>query len=287
MNQTRKIALVTGATSGIGQATAVGLARQGLTVVLVARDVQKGRAVLDEIKTQTGNASLDLLVADLSSQSSIRSLAGQFKSKYSRLHVLVNNAGGFYADRRPTVDGLELTFALNHLAYFLLTDLLLDMLKASAPARIINVTSGAQGMARMNFDDLLGEKRYDGQNAYNQSKLANVLFTYALDRKLTGTGVTVNCVHPGMVRTNFGQENPTAFMRLLIGVLKPFMLSPQKGAETSVYLATSPEVEGMSGKYFTNKKAIRSNPGSYDLAVQDQLWDVSARLVHLNEKSRS
>jgi NAD(P)-dependent dehydrogenase (short-subunit alcohol dehydrogenase family) len=287
MQQNPKIALITGATSGIGKATAQALAGQGLTVVLTARDARKGRAVLDEIQASSGNPALDLLIVDLSSQNSIRALADEFKRKYSRLDILVNNAGGFYADRHITADGLELTFALNHLAYFLLTNLLLDVLKASAPARIVNVSSGAQGMGRMNFDDLQGEKRYSGQNAYNQSKLANVLFTYALARRLEGSGVIVNAVHPGVVRTNFASENATFFMRLLIGVVRPFMREPEKGAETSVYLATSPAVEGVSGKYFADLKPVRTNPISYEQAVQERLWDESARLVHLNEKVTS
>lgn len=274
-----KTVLVTGATSGIGKQTALELAQMGATVILVARDPQKGQAVLEEIRTKTGNANVDLLLADLSSQASIRKLAAEFKGKYQQLHVLVNNAGGFYSTRKMTVDGLEYTFAFNHLAYFLLTNLLLDVLKASAPARIVNVSSGAQGMAKMNFDDLQGEKRYSGQGAYNQSKLANVLFTYALAHRLEGTGVTANVLHPGVVRTNFGRENPPLLFRILFPLIEPFMLTPEKGAETSLYLATSPEVEGVTGKYFAAKKVMRSNPVSYDEAAQEKLWQVSEELT--------
>lgn len=280
---TDRIALVTGATSGIGRATAEALARQGFQVVLVARDPQKGEAVLTQIQAQTGHSGLDLLVADLASQDSIRALAAAYKDRYTRLDVLINNAGGFFADRRTTVDGLEYTFAFNHLAYFLLTGLLLDLIFASAPARIINVSSGAQALTGLHFDDLQGERRYDGQTAYSQSKLANVVFTYALARRLSGTGVTVNAVHPGVVRTNFGRENPSWVFRLLFPLIDPFMLTPEKGAATSVYLATSPEVDGITGQYFVNRKPQRTNPASYDLGVQDRLWAISAQLTGLNE----
>lgn len=287
MAHTGRIALITGATSGIGRATAEALARQGLTVVLVARDPHKGRAVLDEIKTRTGSGSLDLLVSDLSSQASIRELAAAYKNRYDRLHVLVNNAGGFFSDRRTTVDGLELTFAFNHLAYFLLTNLLLDRLRAGAPARIVNVSSEAQAMTGLNFDDLQAERRYDGQRAYSQSKLANVVFTYALARRLAGSGVTANAVHPGVVRTNFGRENPSLVFRLLFPLIDRFMLTPEKGAATPIYLATSAEIEGVSGQYFANQKPKRSNPVSYDLGVQERLWEVSARLTHFSNGDRS
>lgn len=276
---TDKTVLVTGATSGIGKQTALELAGMGATVCIVARNPQKGQAVLEEIKQKTGNQKLELYLADLSSQADVRKLASEFKAKHDRLHVLVNNAGGVYASRRVTADGLEYTFAMNHLAYFLLTNLLLDVLKASAPARVINVSSGAQGMARMNFDDLQGEKRFNSQGAYNQSKLANVLFTYALARRLEGSGVTTNVLHPGVVRTNFGRVDTPLLWRIMFPLIDPFMLTPEKGAETAVYLASSPEVEGVTGKYYAFKKAIRSNPVSYDQAAQERLWKVSEELT--------
>lgn len=276
-----KIVLVTGATSGIGKQTALELANQGATVVLVARNRSKGQATLEEIRGQTGNQNLDLLIADLSSQASIRALAQEFRRKYSKLHVLVNNAGGVFATRKTTVDGLEYTFAFNHLAYFLLTNLLLDVLEASAPARIVNVSSGAQGMGKINFDDLQGTQRFSSQAAYNQSKLANVLFTYALARRLEGTGVSANALHPGVVRTNFGRVDTPLLWRIFFPLIDPFMLTPEKGAATAVYLAASPEVEGVSGKYFAFKKAIRSNPVSYDQAVQERLWKISEELTRL------
>lgn len=277
-----KVSLVTGATSGIGKATALGLAKLGATVVLVARDRSKSEAVRNEIVTTTGNQAVDLLPADLSSQQSIRQLAKDFKAKYQRLHVLVNNAGGIFGERKLTVDGLEYTFALNHLAYFLLTNLLLDVLKASAPSRIVNLASGAQQMGTINLDDLQGEKRYGGQAAYSQSKLANVMFTYELARRLKGTDVTVNCVQPGIVRTNFGSTGSWGF-RLFVRLLTPFMKSPEQGAETPLYLATSPEVEGVSGQYFIDRKPRQSSKLSYDEAVAHHLWQVSEQLTGLSK----
>lgn len=283
INDTRQIALVTGATSGIGKATAEALARQGMTVVLVARDAEKGSAVLEEIRSKSGNPNVDVLLADLSSQAAIRQLAEEFRGKYGKLHVLVNNAGGVFGSRKLTVDGLEYTFAFNHLAYFLLTNLLLDTLKASAPARIVNVSSGAQGMGKINFADLQGEQQYSAQAAYSQSKLANVLFTYALARRLEGTGVTANVLHPGVVRTQFGRVETPLLWRVLFPLIDPFMLTPEKGAATAIYLATSPEVEGVSGKYFAKQKAVRSHSISYDKDLQERLWEVSAQLTQFHE----
>jgi NAD(P)-dependent dehydrogenase (short-subunit alcohol dehydrogenase family) len=294
-----RICLVTGATSGIGKATAQGLADMGATVALVARNPHKGQATVEEIREKTGNANLDVLVADLSSQAEIRKLADEFKRRYSALHVLVNNAGGIFGERLITLDGIEMTLALDHLAPFLLTNLLLDVLKASAPARIINLTSGAQVMGKINFDDLEGKKRYDGQAAYNQSKLANVLFTYELARRLAphlpsayvkegagqaGSGVSVNCVHPGAVRTNYGRENPTRLLRVVIPLLAPLLRTPEKGAETVLYLATSPEVEGVTGKYFVDKRARPSSKRSYDTQVAARLWQVSEEMTGLAMK---
>lgn len=278
-----KTVLITGATNGIGKATATELAGLGATVVITGRDRARGQAVLEEIRSKTGNSKLDLLVADLSSQAEVRRLAAEFKAKYPRLNVLVNNAGGFFDARQTTVDGLEYTFAFNHLAYFLLTNLLLDTLKASAPSRIVNVSSAAQSSGKLNFDDLQAEKRYSGMAAYNNSKLANVLFTYELARRLQGSGVTVNALHPGVVNTGFGDNSQNALIRGLLWLFKRFTLSPERGAQTSVYLASSPEVEGVTGKYFDNKQAKPSNPLSYDEAAQKRLWDISAALTGLSE----
>lgn len=274
-----RICLITGATSGIGKATAHALAKSGATVVLVGRDASKSEAVVAGIRAATGNEDVHLLLAELSSQASIRELARDFRNQHERLHVLVNCAGAFFRDRHVTVDGLEMTFALNHLAYFQLTKLLLDGLEASAPARIVNVTSGAQSMGRIRFEDLQGEHGYRGQAAYSQSKLANVLFTYELARRLEGAGVTATCVHPGVVRSNFGRENPPLTWRLVMPVVTPFMRSPEKGAETVVYLASSPEVETVTGQYFLDLKPKRSSKLSYDPDIARRLWEVSDELT--------
>lgn len=273
--------LVTGANAGIGKVTARELAKMGATVVMVARSRERGTAALAEVKAASGNNRVDLLLADLSSQASIRQLADDFRAKYDHLHVLVNNAGAYFMKRQETVDGLEMTFALNHLGYFMLTLLLLDMLKASAPARIVNVTSGAHFGGRLNFDDLQAKKRYAGFPVYGASKLANVLFTYELARRLEGTGVTANCLHPGFVASNFAHNN--GFLAQLgMKALRPFALSVEQGAETSIYLASSPEVEGVTGKYFTKKKAVKSSAQSYDVETARHLWQASADLTGLN-----
>ena len=206
--------------------------------------------------------------------------------RYPRLDVLVNNVGGFWATRHTTADGLEHTFAVNHLAPFLLTNLLLERLAASAPARIVTVSSGAQSMGRIDFDDLQGERNYQGQRAYNQSKLANVLFTYELARRLAGTGVTANVLHPGVVRTRFGAEDPARLTNLLVPIARLFMKTPEQGAATPVYLASSPEVEGVTGRYFANGKPKRSAERSYDTHAATRLWSVSAKLVGLPEAQR-
>jgi retinol dehydrogenase 14 len=275
-----KVCLITGATSGIGKATAMGLANLGAVVVMVGRDRGKGEAAMAEIKELSGNASVDLMLADLSSQDEIRRLADEFKKAYPRLDVLINNAGVFLSRRITSADGIEMTFAVNHLAYFLLTNLLLDMLKASAPSRIVNVSSGAQSNGTIDFDDLQGEKEYKGAKAYSQSKLANVLFTYELARRLEGTGVTANCLHPGAVRTNFGSGS-SGFFGFMVRALRPLMISPEKGAQTSVYLASSPEVEGVSSRYFVKKAETRSSDESYDERIARRLWEVSAELTNL------
>ena len=276
-----KICLVTGANSGIGKATALGLAKLDATVVTVSRDKDKGEAALLEIRTLSGNKNVDSIVADLSSQDSVRELAHDFQARYKRLHVLVNNAGVFLPKRVQTVDGLEATFATNHLGHFLLTNLLLDVMKASAPSRIINLTSTAHYGVEMNFDDLQGEKKYSGYRAYSQSKLANVLFTYQLARLLTGTGVTANCLHPGVVRTGFGKDQ-FGLMSILVKIGSPFMMSPEKAARAAVYLATSAELEGVSGKHFSKGKLEKSSDESYDAASAERLWNVSSELTKLS-----
>jgi len=278
-----KICLVTGASSGIGKATALGLAKLGATVVMVCRDAARGDAALSKIKRKSGSRSVDLLLADLSSQEAIRRLASEYKSKYQQLHVLINNAGVYYTKRHVTVDGLEAMFAVNYLARFLLTHLLLDIIKQSVPARIINVAGAYHAKGKIDFDDLQGEKDFEGQRANHQSKLADVLFTYELARRLEGTGVTVNCLHPGMVATDLIDKDKDfpVFFKYLYKLSRPLMKSPAKGAETSIYLASSPEVEGITGQYFVNKKIAQSSPESHDPQLAQRLWEVSEKLANL------
>ncbi|MEU8006135.1 SDR family oxidoreductase [Catellatospora sp. NPDC049111] len=276
---TGKTVLVTGGTGGIGKATAIGLAALGARVPITGRDRIRAEVAAADIRAESGNPSVDVFAADLSSHAEVLRLAAEVLDDYPRLDVLVNNVGGFWAHRHVTADGLEHTFALNHLAPFLLTNLLLDRLKADAPARVVTVSSGAQAMGKMAFDDLQGARAYSGQRAYNQSKLANVMFTYELARRLEGTGVTAAVLHPGVVRTDFGAEDSSAMFKLMLPLVRPFMNTPTEGAATSVYLASSPEVEGVTGRYFTNSKAKTSSKASYDAAAR--LWHLSADLVGL------
>jgi NAD(P)-dependent dehydrogenase (short-subunit alcohol dehydrogenase family) len=275
-----KVCLVTGATSGIGLVTAHELAARGARVVLVGRNREKCDAAVRQIQTATGNKQVEALLADLSSQQQVRDLARQFRELSPRLDVLVNNAGGIWRPRQSTTDGLEMTFAVNHLAYFLLTLSLLDLLKARAPARVVNVSSRAHEGATLDFDDLQGERRYGAWRAYCRSKLANLLFTYELARQLAGTGVTANALHPGWVATGFAGNNGWRG-RLFQFLARRFALRPEQGARTVVYLATSPEVAGVSGRYFDREKAVASSPASYDEAAAKRLWEVSLELTGL------
>ena len=271
--------LVTGGTGGIGKATATGLAALGARVGITGRDQARTEAAAAGIRASAGSLAVDAFAADLSVQAGVRRLAAHVLDTYPRLDVLVNNAGGFWAHRHVTADGLEHTFALNHLAPFLLTSLLLDRLTASAPARIVTVSSGAHARARIDFDDLQGERTYSGQRAYSQSKLANVMFTYELARRLDGTGVTATVLHPGVVRTSFGTEDQAAYLAAVIGVARLFMKTPAQGASTPVYLASSPQVEGITGRYFVNRKPRTSSKASYDTAAAARLWQISADLT--------
>ncbi|MGH2495464.1 MAG: SDR family oxidoreductase [Ktedonobacteraceae bacterium] len=282
-----KICMVTGANSGIGKATAMGLAQMGATVVMVSRDLARGEAAQREIKAKSGNDAVDLLLADLSSQQSIRQLAEHFKQRYSQLHVLINNAGVANLTRRETVDGLEMTFAVNYLAPFLLTNLLLEVIEASVPARIVNVSSNSHEAGYINLEDLQSKKHYRSR-AYGQSKLALVLFSYELARRLQGTGITANSLHPGFVATNFAQGNlsPVAHTAAKL-VLSVLGVSPEEGAKTSLYLATSPQVKGVTGKYFDKGKEKPSVPISYDTSLQQRLWEVSAELTGLSVPVRA
>jgi len=276
---TGKTVLITGGTGGIGRATAVGLAALGARVGITGRDRARTGAAAAEIADQTGNLAVDPFAADMSAQAEVRRLAAEVLNAYPQLDVLVNNVGGFWASRHATADGLERTFAVNHLAAFLLTDLLLDRLKASAPARVVTVSSGAQASGVLNFDDLQGEGGYSGQRAYSQSKLANVMFSYELARRLAGTGVTATVLHPGVVRTSFAAEDPSPLAKVMISVARPVMKTPARGAATSVYLASAPEVEGITGQYFVSCKPKRSSKVSYDTAAAARLWQISADLT--------
>ena len=277
-----RVCLVTGGNNGIGKETAVGLAGMGATVIIVSRNTGKGEAALADIKERSGNDSVTLMVADFASLAAVRGLAKDFQGRHKELHVLVNNAGGFNSARSETEDGYEVTFGVNHLAPFLLTQLLLDLLKSSAPSRVINVSAGAHSRASMNFDDLNAEEKYGGLSAYGQSKLANVLFTNELARRLEGTGVTANSLHPGVVKTGFGRNSGGVMsfgIKIAHAVGGVFFLSPEQGAETSVYLASSPDVASASGQYYAKKKAVPSNDESNDPAIAKRLWQVSEELV--------
>ena len=278
---TGKTVLITGGTGGIGKAAAVRLAALGARVGITGRDRARAEVAAAAIAGASGNPRIDIFVADMSSQAEVRRLAAEVLAAYPRLDVLLNNVGGFWAHRHVTADGLERTFALNHLAPFLLTNLLLDRLIASAPARVVTVSSGAQSMGKIDFDDLMAERTYSGQGAYNDSKLANVMFTYELARRLEGTGVTASALHPGMTSTAFGTEDTARGWGPLIAAMRPFMQRPERGADTPVYLASSPDVEGVSGRYYAKRKPKRSHESSYDAATTARLWQVSADLVGL------
>ena len=274
-----KVVLITGGTSGIGKATAIGLATIGARVGITGRDPARTESAAADIRTASGNAAIDPFAADMSSQAEVRRLASAVLDAYPRLDVLINNVGGFWAHRHATADGLEHTFALNYLASFLLTDLLLDRLKASVPARIVNVSSGAQSMGRIEFDDLQGARHYSGQHAYNQSKLGTVMFTNELARRLEGTGVTANSLHPGVVRTNFGAEDQAGWFAMVSRVILPFLKTPAQGARTTIYLASSPDMNGITGQFFANCHAKTANKVAYDSDQNARLWQASADLV--------
>ncbi len=272
-----KTILITGATNGIGLETARGLAKTGAHLILVARDAAKGERVVAELKKATQNEQIDLLIADLSRQNSVRALATQVLDRYPRLDVLVNNAGGVFNPRTITADGIETTWAVNHLAYFLLTYLLLDRLKAGAPTRIVSVSSAAHFGGRIRLDDPeFKNGGYNAMGAYSQSKLANILFTKELARRLVGSGVTANCLHPGMVATGFGRST-MGWMGSIVGLAMRFGLSPEQGAATSIYLATSPAVADVSGEYFADRKVARVDAKANDAELARKLWALSAR----------
>lgn len=276
-----KTILITGASAGVGLHSAIGLAKLGAQVVMVGRNKERTAQAVELVKSQTGNQAISYLLADLSSLKDVRTLAQEFKSKYNKLDVLLNNAGAIFFFRQVSVDGYEMTLALNHLNYFLLTDLLLDMLKAGPSGRIVNVSSRAHYRGHVNFDDVQTQHGYNAMKAYSMSKLMNVLFTYELARRLQGTNVTANCLHPGFVASNFAVNNGW-WVRLGMAFLSG-RISVEDGAKCSIYLSSSPEVQGMSGKYFNfDMKEQHSSDESYDEGVARRLWGVSEQLVAIS-----
>jgi retinol dehydrogenase 12 len=273
-----KYCLVTGGTGGIGRVTARELARRGARVVLVGRSEARCVAAVDAIRREASAADVTYLTGDLSSQRDVRRVAREYRERHPRLDVLVNNAGGLYLDRELSADGIEMTFALNHLGYYLLTMELLDLLRASGAARIVNVSSEAHRTAVLDFDDLQNARRYGGWRAYGQSKLANLYFTYELARRLAGTPLTVNALHPGLVATNFAKNNGVR-ARLMWIVLRIIAIGPEAGARTSVFLAASPTVDRVTGRYFVKEVPRESSAVSYDPDAARQLWTVSAEMV--------
>lgn len=276
-----RICVVTGATAGIGKATALGLATMGATVIIVARDAAKSARTVDEIEKAVPGSSVDVVLADFASLDAVRAAAAEIAKRYRAVHVLVNNAGVANKDRLESVDGFELTFAVNHLASFLFTRELMPLLRAGAPSRIVNVASVAEKHGPIDFDDLQSTRGYRGFRVYGKSKLANILFTYELAARLTGSGVTANCVHPGAVATDMLKKLPW----LLYTMISPFLLTPEQGAATQIYLAGSPQVEGVSGGYFVKGKAARSSKRSYDVAARKRLWEVSEAMVASHSRS--
>ena len=273
-----KNCLITGANSGIGKATAIGLAKEWATIIMVCRDKERGEKAKKEIIELTNNKNVELFLCDLSSQEDIRKFVSEFKGKYQTLHVLINNAGVMISKRIISDEGLEMNFAVNHLAPFLLTNLLLDMLKKSAPSRIINVSSGLHKRGKIDFEDLQNENKKTALfKMYGDSKLALMLWSYELSRRLEGTNVTINTVHPGVVNTNLGRHQS----KFSQGFGKLFFKKPEKGAETSIYLASSPEVEGITGKYFVKKEPRKSSKESYNEEYAKRIWDISAKMTGL------
>jgi NAD(P)-dependent dehydrogenase (short-subunit alcohol dehydrogenase family) len=274
-----KVCLVTGATSGIGEITAAALAARGAQVIVVGRSQQKAEDTVQRIQSETGSNSVHYLLADFADLQQVWDLVSSFQNRYSRLDVLINNAGAYFNTRRQTAYGVEMTFLVNHLAPFLLTNLLLDVIKMSPSARIINVSSDAHQYGSMDFNNLEFKRGYFGMKAYARSKLANILFTYELARRLEGSTVTVNALHPGHIATDIYRTNFSVIGPILKWIMGFFAITPEEGARTSIYLASSPDVEGLTGQYYVKREVVQSSPLSYDQNVAHQLWLVSERLT--------
>jgi len=275
-----KTCIVTGANSGIGKETALGLAEMGAHVVMVCRNAEKGKAALEEVRAASGSSQVDLLIADMSSQASVRGLANQIVEKYPRLDVLINNAGAVMQKRTLSVDGIEMTVAANYLGPALLTALLLDLLKASAPSRIVNVSSEVHARARMDMNDLQFERgKYSWGRAYAQSKLLMNAYTFELARRLDGTGVTANCLHPGVVATNLGGPDLPLGWKILFGMLRPLFLNAKQGAQTTLYGASAPELVGVSGRYFAKSKIAESSAQSRDPKLMAEVWQWTEKMI--------
>lgn len=287
VDMTGKHVMVTGATNGIGEVSALELARMGATVVVVSRSEAKCKRVVNSIRQATGNLNVSYMAADLSDMEAVRQLADAYKMKFDRLDVLLNNAGAFFESRQTSVDGLEMTFALNHINYFLLTHELLPLIQQTATdnpawgARIVNVSSEAH-RSGMNWNDVQYERGYNAINAYGQSKCMNVLFTYELADRLAGTGITVNALHPGFVATGFGM-NSNWLIRGLMTLIRPLARTPEQGAETNIYLASSPEVQGVTGKYFADNQQQQTIPSTYEKGEQERLWVLSEEITGIKQ----
>lgn len=276
-----KTCIVTGSNSGIGKETALALAKMDVKVIMVCRNKERGELARSEIIRESSNHSVDLMLCDLLSMSAIRHFAAEFKDKYNRLDVLINNAGAVFNKRQVTPEGFEQTFALDYLAPFLLTHELLPVLKRTAPSRVINLSSGLHKSARIDLDDLQSESSYKSMDAYKNAKLMLIMHTYEIARRLKDADVAVNVVLPGFVATNLGRSSNSVMSRIMFGMMKPFQLSPKDGAETSVYVASSPEVEGVTGKCFEKKEVIETSDTSNDTELQKKLWDITVDLLGL------
>ena len=275
-----KVCIVTGANSGIGRETTLGLVKQGAHVVMLVRDQERGNAAKEYVIEKACSQSVDLMRCDLSSMEDIHRFSSEFSEKYNRLHVLINNAGAVFSKRAVTPEGFERTLAVNYLAPFVLTQDLLPLLKSSSPSRVIGLTSGLHGKGKINLDDLQSEGKYKGMNVYQNSKLMVVLFTYHLAKQIEGTGVTCNVVSPGFVATNLGRSSGSRMNRIMFGMMKPFQLTPTEGAETSLYVASAPELKGVTGKHFTKSQEKESSEVTYDVELQERLWNVTEKLLN-------